>query len=214
MKKIILFTAIVFCTLMLNAQVHINTYIVGGVSLPNFKYSYDKVASPRSIYQGYTGGLLFNTGFMGGTKNEMMLNFGLNYLQAGAIDKAPVSGSVVESKIRLNYIQTEFFISLPISFFELCGGFHYNYAINGKKIINKNDGTSATTSIKFGSENGVDDAHRGDLGLSLKAVVNVSKFKFIVGYNKGLFGLSANALEDVYNKTYTVSLAYPLSKKK
>jgi hypothetical protein len=214
MKKITLIVAIIFSATHINAQVHINTYIVGGISLPNFKYSYDKVASPRSVYQGYTGGLLFNTGFMGGTKNEMMLNFGLNYLQAGAIDKTQVSGSVVESKIRLNYIQTEFFISLPISFIELCGGFHYNYAINGKKIVNKNDGTSATSGVKFGSENGVDDAHRDDLGLSLKAVVNVSKIKFIVGYNKGLFGLSANALEDVYNKTYTISLAYPLSKKK
>jgi len=214
MKKIALLFIIVFSVTLVNSQVHINTFIVGGISLPNFKYSYDKVSSPRSIYQGYTGGLLASTGFMGGTKNNMMLNFGLNYLQAGAVDKAPTSTTFVESKIRLNYLQGEFFISLPISLLELCGGFYYNYAISGKKTYSKTDGTSTTTDIKFGNQDGVDDAHRDDFGLSLKTIINVSKVKFILGYNKGLFGISANALEDVYNKTYSISIAYPLGKKK
>ncbi|MCX6206647.1 MAG: hypothetical protein NTZ19_10400 [Bacteroidetes bacterium] len=213
MKKIALLFIIVFSVTLVNSQVHINTFIVGGVSLPNFKYSYDKVSSPRSIYQGYTGGLLASTGFMGGTKNNMMLNFGLNYLQAGAVDKAPTSTTFVESKIRLNYLQGEFFISLPISLLEICGGFYYNYAISGKKTYSKADGTSTTTDLKFGNQDGVDDAHRDDFGLSLKTIINVSKVKFILGYNKGLFGISANALEDVYNKTYSISIAYPLGKK-
>lgn len=213
MKKMVLLILIVFSVTLVNAQVHINTFIVGGVSLPNFKYSYDKVASSRSVYQGYTGGLLASTGFMGGTKNNMMLNFGLNYLQAGAVDKSPTSATLVESKFRLNYLQGEFFISLPISIIELCGGFYYNYAISGKKTYVKTDGTSTSTDIKFGTQDGVDDAHRDDLGLSLKTIINVSKVKFILGYNKGLFGISTNALEEVYNKTYTISIAYPLGKK-
>lgn len=213
MKKIILFAAIVFCTLMLNAQVHINTYIVGGVSLPNFKYSnnYGKDVYPRNVYQGYTAGAFAQTSLFG---SQMGMTFGLNYIQAGAIDKAPLDPLYKETKVRLNYLQGEFYLSTSIKFIELCGGLYLDYALNGKKIITKLDGTTNTSDIKFGIYSDVAEVHRDDFGVSLKTIINISKMKLIVGYNYGINNINTNPEEDVRNKVYTISVAYPLSKKK
>lgn len=194
----------------MNAQPLIKTYIGGGISLPNFKYSnnYGKDTYPRSIYQGYTVGAFAKTSLFG---SQMEMTFGLNFIQAGAIDNAPLNPLYKESKLRLNYVQSEFYLSTHIKFIELCGGFYLNNALNGKKVFTKMDGTKTSSDIKFGiySDNG-DEMHKSDFGVSLKTIINISKLKLIIGYYKGIDNISTVVEEDVRNKIFTIGMAYPL----
>ena len=210
MKKLLLIIPIVlFCTIV-HAQPLIKTFIGGGVSLPNFKYSnnYGKDAYPRSMNMGYTVGAFAKTSLFG---SRTGMTFGLNYLQAGAIDNAPLNPLYKETNVRLNYLQGEFYFSSDIKFIEFCGGLYLNSALSGKKSITKADGTTSSSDIKFGiySENG-DEMHRTDFGYTLKTIVNISKLKLILGYYKGFDNISTVVEENVQNKVFTAAIAFPI----
>ncbi|MEQ1799637.1 MAG: hypothetical protein ABL872_16900, partial [Lacibacter sp.] len=109
MKKTILIPIALFITVFVMAQdKKINVSLMGGISLPKYSYKFNGVSSNRSIYQGYTGGVLFT--LEGLDISFISIGLGINYLQAGAINKAPALTNAVESKNRINYIQAEAFI--------------------------------------------------------------------------------------------------------
>ena len=108
MKKIKLFIAALGCTVLAMAQDRtFDISMHAGISMPTYSYKYDGVSSARSIYQGYTGGV-----FIAWNKDVSFISIalGLNYLQAGAINKTPAIANAVESKNRINHFQVEAYI--------------------------------------------------------------------------------------------------------
>lgn len=211
MKKIILVSIVLFITVFAGAQDKMfSVSLTGGISLPKYIYKYNKVASPRNIYQGYTGGV-----FIEWNKDVSFLSIalGLNYLQAGAINKTPAIANSVESKNRINHFQVEaYFLKFqPVKVFEIRGGFYFNTAMSGQATITKTDGTITKTDFKFGitEEN---DFHKGDLGLTVKSFINISRLKLSAAYQMGIDNISAKVPEEIKNRIFTIGIGYSLIK--
>jgi hypothetical protein len=211
MKKIILIPLVLFITVFVMAQDRtFDISLHAGVSLPTYSYKYDGVSSNRKIYQGYTGGV-----FITWNKDLEFISIalGLNYLQAGAINKAPAISNAVESKNRINHFQVEAYIFKfqPVKAFEIRGGFYFNTAMNGKATITKTDGTITTRDFKFGIYDD-NDFHKGDMGLTVKSFINISRLKLSAAYQMGIDNISAKVPEEIKSKIFTVGIGYKLFK--
>jgi hypothetical protein len=212
MKKLILIPLALLITILVTAQDRaFDISLHAGVSLPTYSYKYDGVSSGRSIYQGYTGGV-----FIAWNKDVSFLSIalGLNYLQAGAINKTPAIVNAVESKNRINHFQVEAYIFKfkPVKVFEIRGGFYFNTAMNGTATITHTNGTVTTTDFKFGitEEN---DFHKGDMGFTVKSFINISKLKLSAAYQMGIDNISPKVPEEIKSKIITVGIGYGLGKK-
>lgn len=211
MKKIILIPIVLLITVFAMAQDRtFDISFHAGISLPTYSYQYDGVASDRKIYQGYTGGV-----FIAWNKDVSFISIalGVNYLQAGAINKAPAIVNAVESKNRINHIQVEAYIFKfqPVKVLEIRGGFYFNTAMNGKATITKTDGTITKKDFKFGitDEN---DFHKGDMGLTVKSFINIARLKLSAAYQMGIDNISPKVFEEIKSKIFTVGIGYKLFK--
>jgi hypothetical protein len=211
MKKVKLFIAAIGCTVFAMAQDRaFDISLHAGVSMPTYSYKYDGVSSSRSIYQGYTGGV-----FIAWNKDVSFISIalGLNYIQAGAINKTPAIANAVESKNRINHFQVEAYIFKfqPVKVFEIRGGFYFNTAMSGTATITHTNGTVTKTDFKFGitEEN---DFHKGDMGFTIKAFINISKLKLSAAYQMGIDNISPKVPEEIKSKIFTVGIGYRLGK--
>lgn len=207
MKKIILLPIALLFAVFVSAQDRaFDISLNAGISMPTYSYKYNGVSSGRSIYQGYTGGV-----FIAWNKDLSFISIalGLNYLQAGAINKTPAIANAVESKNRINHFQVEAYIFKfqPVKVFEVRGGFYFNTAINGAATITHTNGTVTKTDFKFGitEEN---DFHRGDMGFTIKSFINISKLKLSAAYQMGIFNISPKVPEEIKSKIFTVGIGY------
>lgn len=211
MKKIILIPIVLLISVFAMAQDRtFDISLNAGVSIPTYSYKYNGVSSNRKIYPGYTGGV-----FIVWNKDVSFISIalGLNYLQAGAINKAPAIANAAESKNRINHFQVEAYIFKfqPVKVFEIRGGFYFNTAMSGKATITKTDGTITKTDFKFGITED-NDFHKGDLGFTVKSFINISKLKLSAAYQMGIDNISTKALEEIKNKIFTVGVGYKLGK--
>ncbi len=211
MKKIILIPVTLLITVFVMAQDRtFDISLNAGISMPTYSYKYNGVSSSRSIYQGYTGGV-----FVAWNRDVSFISIalGLNYLQAGAINKTPAIANAVESKNRINHFQVEAYIFKfqPVKVLEIRGGFYFNTAMSGMATIKRTDGTVTKTDFKFGitEEN---DFHKGDMGLAIKSFINISKLKLSAAYQMGIDNISPKVPEEIKSKIFTVGIGYRLGK--
>jgi|CXWL01.1.fsa_nt_gi hypothetical protein len=211
MKKAILIPIALLITVLAMAQDRtFDISLNAGVSMPTYSYKYNGISSKRSIYQGYTGGV-----FIAWNQDISFISIalGLNYLQAGAINKAPLIANTVESKNRINYFQVEAYIFKfkPIKLIEMRGGFYFNTAMSGEAKMTKTDGTITKNDFKFGIAEDY-NFHKGDLGLTGKLFINISRLKLSAAYQMGFDNISAKVPEEIKNRIFTVGVGYKLGK--
>ena len=182
----------------------------GGISLPKYSYNNGGGSEDRKIYQGYTGGINLMVYDISKEVPGLGFGVGVNYIQAGGINKSPAILNAVESKNRINYLQGEFLTGIKLAkFLEIHGGVYISKAVNGQTKTKYIDNTVITTDLKFGTTS-ADDFNPYDLGLSFNTFFNISKIKLGFSLHQGLGDIAPQDNIKIRNEIYSVVLGFSL----
>jgi hypothetical protein len=209
MKKIFfLLTTLLFISIAFAQKGKATFSFYGGVTLPKYSYADGGTSTDRKIYQGYCGGINLMIYELNRDIPALGFGFGLNYFQAGGVNKSPAIVNAVESKNRINYLQGELLIGARLkTVVELQGGLYISRAMSGQSKVKKNDGTVPTTDFKFGTKT-TDDFNPDDLGLSFNAIFNISKIKLGICLHQGLGDIAPQQDIKIRNEIYSITLGF------
>jgi len=209
MKKLLfLITALLFVNAGFAQKGKAAFSFYGGVTLPKYSYADGGTATDRKIYQGYCGGINLMVYELSREVPGFGFGLGVNYFQAGAINKSPAIVNAVEAKNRINYIQGELLMGIKVqNFIEIQGGLYIGKAMSGQSKVKKSDGTVTTTDFKFGTAT-TDDFNPSDLGLSFNAIFNISKVKLGICLHQGLGDIAPQKDIKIRNEIYSITLGF------
>lgn len=139
------------------------------------------------------------------------LGIGLDFVQAGAINKQPAIVGAIQSKNRLTYIRTEVLFGAKMhDFLEIKGGLYLAKAISGESVLTKTSGTTTTTPFIFGTKS-TDDFIPFDIGLGFSADFNiVSGIKLGLSLHQGLSDIAPQTRIKIRNSIYSITLGVRL----
>lgn len=211
---ILLITTIVFSNSLFAQKGSAEFSFYGGVSLPKYSYANAGSSGDRNVYRGYTGGVTLMVYELSHDAPGIGLGLGAQYVEAGAINKAPVIVGATDAKNRINYIRAEFLMGLKIQeFLEFLGGLYFSKAMSGESIVNLTNGTATTTALVFGSKV-TDDFIPYDLGFGLNANFNISRIKLGLSLHEGLSNISPQKDIKIRNSIYALTIGLRLGGKK
>lgn len=227
MKKIVLFISISMIAVAVNAQVNEATFrLMGGLSLPKYKYSLDGVSSSRNVNQGFSGALMAS--FYTSDNSDIAdlgLNIGghlgFNYTQKGAVNKNLSGQGQIKADNRINYFQGDAMGSIGFgkkrskgTFIDICAGPYLAYAMNGKQKIELSDGSSLDTDFKFGTASS-DDFIKFDLGLKTGLLFTISsRYSIAAMYEYGLSDIAPQESLKIQNRNFLVTAGINFGYKK
>lgn len=187
---------------------------LGGVSLPKYSYTNAGSSGDRSVYQGYTGGVTLMVYELSHDAPGIGFGLGVQYVQAGAINKSPAIVGAVDAKNRINYVRTEFLMGVKIQeFLELTGGLYFSKATSGESIILMTNGTTNTTNFVFGDKT-TSDFIPYDLGYGLNVNFNISRIKLGISLHEGFSDIAPQTDIKIKNSMYAFTLGLRLGGKK
>lgn len=211
MKK----TLIVISTFLMIAQSNAQKggtelTIKGGVTLPKYSYAYSGGSEDRSVYQGFTGGITLMQYKISRESPGLGLGLGIDYVQAGAINKQPAIAETIDAKNRISYIRSEFLLGAKLQkFLELTGGLYFAKAIGGESIVTKTGGITTTTAFNFGDKS-TNDFIPFDIGFGINANFNISKVKIGLSLHEGLSDIAPQTDIKIRNSIYSITLGLRL----
>lgn len=211
MKK----TLIVISTFLMIAQSNAQKggtefTIKGGITLPKYSYVNAGSAEDRSVYQGFTGGITLMQYKINREIPGIGVGIGIDYVQAGAINKQPAIVGAIDAKNRISYIRSEFLLGAKLQeFLELTGGLYLAKAIGGESIVTKTGGASTTTAFNFGDKT-TNDFIPYDIGFGINANFNISRVKIGLSLHEGLSDIAPQADIKIRNSVYAITLGLRL----
>jgi hypothetical protein len=215
MKKLIAFLFTIHFSLFVFAQKGSAEFsFYGGVSLPKYSYANAGSSGDRNVYQGYTGGVTLMVYDLSHDSPGIGLGLGAQYVEAGAINKAPSITGAIDAKNRINYIRTEVLMGLKIQeFLEVSGGLYISKAMSGESIVSLTNGATTTSPLVFGTKI-TDDFIPYDLGIGFNANFNISRIKLGISLHEGFSDIAPQADIKIRNSIYAFTLGLRLGGKK
>jgi hypothetical protein len=211
MKK----TLIVISTFLMIAQSNAQKggtefTIKGGVTLPKYSYVKTGGSEDRSVYQGFTGGITLMQYKINRESPGIGIGIGVDYVQAGAINKQPAIVGAIDAKNRITYIRSEFLLGAKLQeFLELTGGLYLAKAIGGESIVTKTGGVTTTTAFNFGDKS-TNDFIPFDIGFGINANFNISRVKIGLSLHEGLSDIAPQTDLKIRNSIYAITLGLRL----
>jgi hypothetical protein len=142
------------------------------------------------------------------------LGLGVQYVEAGAINKTPSIVGAIDAKNRINYIRSEILMGLKIQeFLEISGGLYLSKAMSGASLVNMTNGTVTTSAFVFGTKT-TDDFIPYDLGYGLNVNFNISRIKLGISLHEGFSDIAPQADIKIRNSIYAFTLGLRLGGKK
>jgi hypothetical protein len=211
---IFLITTIIFSGSLFAQKGSAEFSFYGGVSLPKYSYVNSGSSGDRNVYQGYTGGVTLMVYDLSHDSPGIGLGLGVQYVEAGAINKTPSIVGAIDAKNRINYIRSEILMGLKIQeFLEISGGLYLSKAMSGASLVNMTNGTVTTSAFVFGTKT-TDDFIPYDLGYGLNVNFNISRIKLGISLHEGFSDIAPQADIKIRNSIYAFTLGLRLGGKK
>lgn len=214
-KKLLLIICISSFFKIYAQQPQVEFSIKGGVTLPEYSYVGNGTTERRSLYQGFTGGVTVMLYKLNREIPELGLGIGVDYVQAGAINKQPAIVGAVQAKNRITYVRGQVLLGAKVQrFLEIKGGLYFAKAISGESVITNTNGATTTTPFIIG-EKVTDDFIPFDLGLGMIADFNInSKIQLGFSIHQGLSDIAPQTDIKINNSIYAITLGMKLGGRK
>lgn len=210
-KKLLLIICISSFFKIYAQQGQVEFSIKGGVTFPEYSYVGNGTTERRSLYQGFTGGVTVMLYKINREIPELGVGIGVDYVQAGAINKQPTIVGAVQAKNRITYVRGQVLLGAKMQhFLEIKGGVYLAKAISGESVITNSAGAITTTPFIFG-EKKTDDFIPFDLGLGLIVDFNInSKIQLGFSLHQGLSDIAPQTDIKINNSIYAITLGIKL----
>ncbi len=209
MKKLVLITFCIIVTSGSFAQKFKSAFkILAGVTLPKYSVS-GGTGDNKKVYMGYTAGVLLSS-----YSEDIGLNFGLNYIQAGAVNPTPAIAGATQSKNRLNYLSGDALLSFRLVStinLEIFGGGYLAKLLDGKYDISMTTGSNQKGDFKIGTKK-TDDFIPLDLGLKFGMCFNIKKVSIGISLQQGLSDVAPQDDIKIRNQVYAFTIGYKFGK--
>ena len=209
MKTIILITLCHIVTISSFAQKSKTSFkILAGVSLPKYSVS-GGTGDNKKINRGYTTGILVSS-----YKDAIGLNFGLNYIQAGAVNPTPAIAGATKSKNRLNYLSGDILLSYKLEStinLEIFGGSYLAKLLKGNYDVSMTTGSNQKGDFKIGTKT-TDDFIPLDLGVKFGMCFNIKRVSIGITLQQGFSDIAPQKDIKIHNQIYAFTLGCKLTK--
>ena len=201
-----------FCIIVTSgsfAQRYKSTFkILAGVTLPKYSVS-GGTGDNKKVFMGYTAGVLLSS-----YKENIGLNFGLNYIQAGAINPTPAIAGATQSKNRLTYLSGDAMLGFKLVStinLEIFGGGYLAKLLSGTYDVTMTTGSNQKGDFKIGTKK-TDDFIPLDLGLKFGMCFNIKKVSIGISLQQGLSDIAPQDDIKIRNQVYAFTLGYRFGK--